>query len=294
MMSVFDQIQSNKMVCPQTGQSLCINPQNSLLVTQDGTKSYPLWSGKVPILLADPNWAKQYAVASERMTHEYTPQVLHTKSSWIHRIKAKMVQDYRTRNSRQCFQRIFNQATDQSLCLSIGGGPNRTHPALVNLNIGPFPNVDVVADAHQLPYADNSVDALYGEAVLEHLHNPVRAVKEMCRVLKKGGEVFSVIPFLQAYHGYPFHYQNYTLTGHQQLFETNGFEIEEAGTCVGPMYTLVSLTSTFIHEYLPCGKVVACVWGLVGAGLRPLDQWINLKKNSFILASTTYLAARKK
>ena len=63
----------------------------------------------------------------------------------------------------------------------------REHPSLVNVNIGPFPNVDVVADAHHLPYADASVDAIFCEAVLEHLAQPHEAVKEMFRVLPARG-----------------------------------------------------------------------------------------------------------
>jgi ubiquinone/menaquinone biosynthesis C-methylase UbiE len=58
----------------------------------------------------------------------------------------------------------------------------------VNVNIGPFPKVDVVADAHLLPYADGSVDAIFCEAVLEHLAEPGQSVREMHRVLRRGGK----------------------------------------------------------------------------------------------------------
>ena len=66
--------------------------------------------------------------------------------------------DYRTERSEEAFREIFNAVEPGSLCISIGGGPMREHPSFVNVNIGPFPNVDVVADAHHLPYADGSVE----------------------------------------------------------------------------------------------------------------------------------------
>jgi SAM-dependent methyltransferase len=150
--------------------------------------------------------------------YEYEQFSLEEKSI-IARLKRRLSSDYRSKSSIKAFNDIFinNNIREDVIFLSIGGGPTRPCPKMINLNIGPFQNVDIVGDAHQLPYADNSVDAIYCEAVIEHLYNPVKAVNEMYRILKKDGGVFVVTPFLQPYHGYPSHYQNYTLTGHEYL-----------------------------------------------------------------------------
>jgi hypothetical protein len=50
-----------------------------------------------------------------------------------------------------CARLIAEVPADATL-VSIGGGPTRSHP-----DLGPFANVDVVADAYRLPYADASV-----------------------------------------------------------------------------------------------------------------------------------------
>ncbi len=192
--------------------------------------------------------------------------------------------------------KIFDKLENDAIALAIGGGPQRHHPKLMNINIGYFPNVDIVADAHFLPYADNCIDAIYCEAVIEHLYDPAKAVKEMFRVLKKGGAVYSCTPFLQGYHGYPHHYQNYTLTGHRKLFESNGFHIKEAGTCVGPTYALLCLNFQYLKEFLPCFlKSVAYLYVVVGQlFLKYVDKIINPQERSHVLASTTYLLAEKK
>ena len=46
-----------------------------------------------------------------------------------------------------------------------------------------------VADVYRLPFADGSFDAVFAHVVLMHLREPVRALKEMRRVLRPGGIV---------------------------------------------------------------------------------------------------------
>jgi ubiquinone/menaquinone biosynthesis C-methylase UbiE len=45
------------------------------------------------------------------------------------------------------------------------------------------------ASAYDLPFSDNSFDAVFSHAMLEHVREPDRAVKEMYRVLKTGGVI---------------------------------------------------------------------------------------------------------
>jgi ubiquinone/menaquinone biosynthesis C-methylase UbiE len=44
-------------------------------------------------------------------------------------------------------------------------------------------------DVYALPYPDNSFDAAFANHVIEHLSDPVRALKEIRRVLKQGGVI---------------------------------------------------------------------------------------------------------
>jgi SAM-dependent methyltransferase len=290
MMSVQDQLAQRKLVCPITHTPLAKSEDPNWLVTIDSAKKYPYLNGQIPILIKDFSGAEKYWRNSNRMKREYDPAYLKSVTASI---REKLIQDYRSKASQIAFRSLFDQQPANSLNLSIGGGPQRHHPSLSNLNIGPFPNVDIVADAHRLPYGAQSVDAIHCDAVLEHLLDPIQAVREMHRVLKLSGKVYAVTPFLQGFHGYPGHYQNYTLEGHCHLFTSNGFSILDRGTCVGPTYTMASLMSTFLHEYFPGGKIIKYLWGVFAITLRPLDILINPKPNSHFLASTTYLVAGK-
>lgn len=180
--------------------------------------------------------------------------------------------------------------------VSIGGGPLRAHPGFLNLNLAPFPNVDVVGDAHRLPFASSTVGALHCEAVLEHLDRPQEAVAEMLRVLRPGGYVFAATPFLQAFHGYPDHFQNFTLAGHAALFSRSGFDVVDSGPCVGPAFTLVDLASNWAREHVPTRLLSRIAWlgvRLAGRVFVQLDRLLLRSQSAHVLASTTFVLARK-
>jgi SAM-dependent methyltransferase len=291
MLSIQDQLTTQKLVCPRTHSPLFLD--GAELKTADRIQVYPYLNG-VPILLKDTNRVEaELSQASGHMLAEYT-----RKRPWWRKVYERVnlsAGDMRTNASERAFQAIFRNLAPDALCLSIGGGPRRIHPLLVNLNIAPVENVDVVADAYYLPYAADSVDAIHCEAVLEHLELPDLAVREMHRVLRSGGRVFAATPFLQSYHGYPDHYQNFTLTGHVRLFERARFTIVSSGTCVGPTFMVRDLTSNYFRVLLPTvlGKALARATSLLLLPALRLDRLAARHPASAHLASSTFLEALK-
>ena len=108
---------------------------------------------------------------------------------------------------------------DDGLILDCGAGCRAIYfDNVVNFEIVAYETTDVRGVGEVLPFKDDSFDAVFSIAVLEHVKDPFRCAREIARVLKPGGELFAAVPFLQPLHGYPHHYYNMTHQGLQNLF----------------------------------------------------------------------------
>jgi SAM-dependent methyltransferase len=115
------------------------------------------------------------------------------------------------------------------LILDCGAGKRSTYfENVVNLEIVAYPSTDVLSVGEVLPFADDSFDAVFSFAVLEHVKDPRACAVEIARVLKPGGLLYGQVPFLQPVHGYPNHYYNMTTTGLANLFE--GLDVHHVGS----------------------------------------------------------------
>ncbi len=79
-------------------------------------------------------------------------------------------------------------------------------------------NTDVVADAHQLPFADNVFEVIVSFNTFEHLYDPPKAARELYRVLKPGGHLLMQTASIQPLHEEPHHYYNTTEFGLRRWF----------------------------------------------------------------------------
>jgi SAM-dependent methyltransferase len=295
VLGICEQIDSGRLVCPKTHQPLHVEGL-ATLVSADGAHSYSFENG-VPSLIADTQRQEEYRKQQDGAMHaEYSGRRARSISQRLAARIASIGAGHRSEASEAAFHAVVSDQPKEALCLSVGGGPTRVHENLVNVNVDLFENVDVVADAYALPYADGSVDAVHCEAVLEHLERPEAAVAEMWRVLRSGGEVFAATPFLQAFHAYPNHFQNFTMAGHSRLFERAGFELRSAGTCVGPTFALVDLTSVYLRSFVPTRLASRSLWALARLLFIPmslLDRRIQRSPEAHVLASTVYAHLRK-
>lgn len=209
---------------------------------------------------------------------------------------ARFRQDYRTEACRAAAARVLAICDAGGRVLGLGGGPLSVHAKIINLNIEAFENVALVGDAHKLPLASDSIDGVHCEAVFEHLRDPADAAAEMFRVMKPGALAYVCTPFMQAYHGYPSHFQNFTLAGHRHLFERAGFEVLEAGIGVGPSEAISGAVASFLSLYAPrlVRWPLRAMWfGFSTLFVRPLDHWLGQRENAHMLASTTYVLITK-
>lgn len=131
--------------------------------------------------------------------------------------------------SNQIPSRILDEvsALPGSVLHLSAGGSDRKPPNFVELEYSVFRNTDIVADAHALPFLDNTFDAVVSLNAFEHYHSPERVAEEILRVLKPQGRLFLHTAFIQALHQEPHHYFNATEHGVLRWFRA--FEIQSLG-----------------------------------------------------------------
>jgi ubiquinone/menaquinone biosynthesis C-methylase UbiE len=54
--------------------------------------------------------------------------------------------------------------------------------------------VDIIAGGDELPLPDESEGFVISSHVLEHFPDPIKALKEWYRVIRKGGYIFAIVP----------------------------------------------------------------------------------------------------
>lgn len=92
---------------------------------------------------------------------------------------------------------------------------------------------DVVGDIHNIPLDDGTMDAIICSSVLEHVKDPIRAVKELHRILKPGGKIFLYVPSIYPYHARKGSYPDYWRFFDDTLFfmfeDFSKVELEKSG-----------------------------------------------------------------
>jgi ubiquinone/menaquinone biosynthesis C-methylase UbiE len=103
----------------------------------------------------------------------------------------------------------------------------------------------VLAVGDALPFKDATFDVILSLAVLEHVPDPFTCARELQRVLKPGGKIMLILPFLQAEHGYPSHYFNATRFGAQRLFKDMLLDQQYLETSNHPTFTLNQILGVY-------------------------------------------------
>ena len=97
---------------------------------------------------------------------------------------------------------------------------------------------DILCDICDIPVEDGSFDAVLCSEVIEHLPYPDRAIRELSRVLKKGGKLFLTAPFFMPTHFAPYYYHvGFSEYWHERILGDAGFTVNKVIT-LGNFYDL--------------------------------------------------------
>ena len=203
---------------------------------------------------------------------------------------------YKTPISRDRIPQFVEHLGPDAVILNLGSGRTSYGLRVVNLDIGPFSNVDVVAMGERLPVADASLDAVITQGVLEHVPDLPATLAEIDRVLRPGGLVYHEIPFIQGFHGSPTDYRRFTLTGIGEL--ATGYEVLDAGVACGPSSAMLWISSEWLAMLFSFGNDVLFKAGRRGFAwlLSPIklaDAWLERHPHADLIASAFFVVAQK-
>lgn len=182
--------------------------------------AYPIVNG-VPVLF--PGGGRPV------IQHEGELSIRRTYDPWVHRV-------------------ILQSLLDHQIVIEIGSGNMALDdPCIIRMDVSLSPYVDVVADAHYLPFLPESVDYIFSLAVFEHLYHPFRAAKSIFDTLKDGGLIYHECNFVFPYHGYPHHYFNASLQGMEQIFADFVPLRKGVAPYQMPSFALEMLLKSYLH-----------------------------------------------
>jgi SAM-dependent methyltransferase len=95
------------------------------------------------------------------------------------------------------FHKQLLDACPEGRILDIGSGIahiKESRPDAISTDILRFPGIDLVADAHRMPFADSTFSAVVMLDVLHHLERPLDFLCEAGRVLRQGGKLALIEP----------------------------------------------------------------------------------------------------
>lgn len=91
-----------------------------------------------------------------------------------------------------------------------------------------YGSLDIISDITSIPEPNESFDAILCTEVFEHIPNPILAIKEFSRLLKKDGYLIITAPFCSMTHFAPYHYYSgFNSYFYKEHLYSNGFEILE-------------------------------------------------------------------
>jgi SAM-dependent methyltransferase len=86
-------------------------------------------------------------------------------------------------------------------------------------------SIDVFYDGVRIPFKNNYFDSVLSSQVFEHVQDVDSSLREISRVVKKGGRCLFTVPFLGPEHEMPNDYRRYTCGGVEKLLLAHGFKI---------------------------------------------------------------------
>lgn len=191
---------------------------------------------------------------------------------------------------------ILDRVPMEEIVINLGSGPTSLSDRILNVDFHPYKNVDIIADVHCLPIKSNSVGGVISIAMLEHVGSPKSVVDEMHRILKPGGHIFSIVPFIFGYHSAPDDYYRWTKEGIKKLFSP--FREIEIGVYSGPTSSLLIILQEWLAMLLSFRsrflyQILYIFFMILLTPFKIIDFYLHKHPEAHKTAATLYFIGKK-
>lgn len=114
--------------------------------------------------------------------------------------------------------------------------------------------VDVYYDGKKIPFKDEYFDNIFSSEVFEHIENIEDILKELNRVLKKGGKILITVPFVWNEHEVPNDYRRFTTFGIISMLKKHNFKIDKVETTTHFFETLYQTFILYLYHIFQTKK----------------------------------------
>jgi SAM-dependent methyltransferase len=219
--------------------------------------------------------------------------------SWLPGLSKNFV----ARRNYTRFAELLHEPADRAPVLILGAGNlgqgldvllAHPHIQLVESDVYFGPRTVLIADAHDIPFADATFAGVIIQAVLEHLVDPQRCVAEIQRVLRPAGLVYAETPFMQQVHEGRYDFTRYTHLGHRRLFRD--FAEIASGPVAGPGMALAWAWAYFLMGFAGSRRARSAAYllaRLTGWPLKYFDYLLLRRPGAYDAGAGYYFMGRK-
>lgn len=141
----------------------------------------------------------------------------HTRDRWVRKKAKEIPQGSKVLDAgagRGCYRALFSHCE------------YKTQDFAKELDtIGKYTTLDYTCDIVEIPVADEFFDVVLCTEVLEHVPEPIKAIKEFSRILRSGGRLLLSAPLGCGMHQNPYiFYGGYTPFWYERFLTLHGFE----------------------------------------------------------------------
>jgi len=291
--------------CPRCGAELSPPTETALACSSERCgERYPIAADR-PVLIDESQSIfrkESYLAASGSKAAVGADESRGALAEWIRRLPSPSV----NLSARRCLTRMRNSILAHGsapIVLVVGGGimgkgmrmlmeDSSIRP--INIDVSPQSDAVMFCDAHSLPFASGSIDAVVVQAVLEHVADPVQCAAEIWRVLRPGGVVYSELPFMQEVHQEGYDFTRFSHMGQRRLFRR--FAEMESGVVAGPGTTLAWAWRYFLAAFAPtksAAKVLYWIGRVTGMLFEQADYFLGQRPGAHDAASCIYFLGTK-